>query len=112
MTTGDTGGGGSGYTVSCTSITGASVAGCNECRHIDLSSSSMAQSVFVPRSNIPTGSKEYIVSGQATITAQTYQGAQVTPTGNIKNVFDIFESAPTNAPWQWTRMKAGNLVIK
>lgn len=97
--------------MSCTSITGASVAGCNECRRINLASNSLAQSVFTPR-NGPTGSKEFIVSGQSAITGLAYQGAQVTPTGNIKNLFNISESSPNGSTWEWARMSPGNLVIK
>ncbi len=107
---GSTGGGGA--TVNCSSITGVSTNSCNRCVRFSLPNSSSAMNVFVPRTGIPTGSREVILTNQSAITAEKYQGAQVTPTGNITNLFNLVESSSTNTSWAWATMKSGNSITK
>ncbi len=104
--------GGGGATVSCSSITGVSTNSCNRCVRFSLPSSSSAMNVFVPRTGIPAGNREVILMSQSAITAEKYQGAQVAPTGNITNLFNLVESSPTNTSWAWATMKSGNSITK
>lgn len=109
---GSTGGGGGGYTVGCSSISGVSTNSCNRCVRLNLPNSASVMNVFVPRTGIPEGNREVIVLSQSTITAERYQGSQVSPTGNITNLFNLVESSPTNTSWVWATMKSGNSISK
>ncbi len=101
----------SAYSVSCSSIAEAS--GCQQCFHFELASSNAANDIFVPRTGIPSGQQEFIDLTRSTVTGYTYQGANVTPTGNITNNFDRFESGPNaTASWIWAKTKAGQSIIR
>ncbi len=103
---------GGGATVSCSSITGVSTNSCNRCVRFNLPNSASAMNVFVPRTGIPAGNKEIVLTGQSTITAERYQGTQVSPTGNINNSFLLTESSPTNNSWIWATMNSASFITK
>lgn len=101
----------SAYSVSCSGIPDAS--GCQQCFHFDLATSNAANDIFVPRSGIPTGQQEYIDLSKSTISGYAYQGATVSPTGNITGIFDRFESGPNaTASWVWAKTKSGQGITR
>ncbi len=101
----------SAITVSCSSIAEAS--SCTRCFRFDLAGSNAANNIFIPRSSIPAGQQEYIDLTKSTISGTTYQGASVSPTGNITNNFDRFASGPNvTASWAWAKTKSGQGVVR
>lgn len=101
----------SAITVSCSSIAEAS--SCTRCFRFDLGGSNSANNIFVPRSSIPSGQQEYVDLAKSTISGTTYQGASVSPTGNITNNFDRFASGPNvTASWVWAKTKSGQGVVR
>ncbi len=68
---------------------------------------------MIPRSSIPAGQQEYVDLSKSTISGYTYQGATVSPTGNITNIFDRFEAGPNvTASWVWAKTKSGQGIVK
>lgn len=101
----------SAITVSCGSISEAS--SCTRCFRFDLGGTNSATNIFVPRSSIPAGQQEYVDLAKSTISGTTYQGASVSPTGNITNNFDRFASGPNvTASWVWAKTKSGQGVVR
>jgi cysteine-rich repeat protein len=101
----------SAITVSCSSIAEAS--SCTRCFRFDLGGSNSANNIFVPRSSIPSGQQEYVDLAKSTISGTTYQGASVSPIGNITNNFDRFASGPNvTASWVWAKTKSGQGVVR
>jgi cysteine-rich repeat protein len=101
----------SAYTVSCNSIAEAS--SCTRCFRFDLGGTNAANNIFIPRSSIPAGQQEYVDLSKSTISGSTYQGASVSPTGNITNNFDRFSSGPNaTASWVWAKTKAGQGIVR
>jgi cysteine-rich repeat protein len=101
----------SAYSVSCSGIPDAS--GCQQCFHFDLASSNAANDIFVPRNGIPAGQQEYIDLTKSSITWYVYQGANVSPTGNMTNNFDRLASGPNaTASWLWAKTKPGQGIIR
>lgn len=101
----------SAITVSCSSIAEAS--SCTRCFRFDLGGTNSANNIFVPRASIPAGQQEYIDLGKSTISGSTYQGASVSPTGNITNNFDRFGNGPNaTASWVWAKTKAGQGIVR
>ena len=101
----------SAITVSCSSIAEAS--SCTRCFRFDLGGTNSANNIFVPRSSIPAGQQEYIDLSKSTISGSTYQGASVSPTGNITNNFDRFASGPNaTASWVWAKTKSGQGIVR
>ncbi|MBP7823351.1 DUF4215 domain-containing protein, partial [Candidatus Gracilibacteria bacterium] len=99
------------YSVSCGGIPDAS--GCQQCFHFDLATNNAANDIFVPRSGIPTGQQEYIDLTKSTISGYTYQGASVSPVGNMTNSFDRFASGPNaTASWVWAKTKSGQGITR
>ncbi len=98
----------SAYSVSCSSVPGSS--GCSQCFHFDLAGSNRPQDIFVPRTGLSAGQQEIIT--QSTITGEALQGAGVSPTGNITNLFDITNSGNGTSAWIWAKMKSGSAVVK
>lgn len=97
--------------MSCSSIPEAA-GSCDQCFHFDLGSSNSPSDNFVPRTGIASGSYEFIYTAQSSITGTTYQGATVTPTGNITNLFNLTERGVANNSWTWASMKSGNAITK
>ncbi len=91
------------YSVSCSGIPGSG--GCNQCFHFELAQNNSSQDRFVPRNGLTTGQTEAIYLNQSSVTASALQGASVTPTGTITNLFDLVETGP-NTGWVWARMKS------
>jgi|GEM_PF-1107610 len=101
----------SAYTVSCSGVPDSS--GCQQCFRFDLASTNAANDIFVPRTGIPTGQQEYIDLTRSTISGYTYQGAGVSPAGNITNSFDRTANAPNaTAAWVWAKSKAGQSIVR
>lgn len=101
----------SAYSVSCSGIPDAS--GCQQCFHFDLASTNSANDIFVPRAGIPAGQQEYIDLTRSVISGSAYQGAAVTPTGNMTASFDRTANGPNaTAAWVWAKTKAGQAIVR
>lgn len=101
----------SAYSVSCGSIPDAS--SCTRCFRFDLGGTNSATNIFIPRSGIPAGQQEYVDLAKSTISGMTYQGAGVSPTGNVTNNFDRFASGPNvTASWTWAKNKSGQGIVR
>lgn len=101
----------SAYSVACSGIPDAT--GCQQCFHFDLASSNAANDIFVPRAGIPAGQQEYIDLTKSTVTGFVYQGASVSPTGNMTNNFDRVANGPNaTASWLWAKTKSGQGIIR
>lgn len=97
--------------VSCGSVPDAS--SCTRCFRFELGGTNSANNVFIPRSNIPAGQQEYIDLAKSPISGYAYQGASVSPTGNITNIFDRIANGPNaTASWAWAKTKAGQGIVK
>ncbi len=86
------------------SIVCPSNSGCDQCFGFTLGSTNSTSDIFVPR----TGENEIIDLAASAIFAETLQGANIEPTGNIKSSFTL-NAGPSTTQWTWASMN-GSLI--
>lgn len=79
--------------------------GCDQCFRNTLGSATSSSDVFVPRA----GQREQIDTAASTITAATFQGVAISPTGNIKSSYTL-DDGPSTTSWTWAAMN-GSLIV-